>query len=152
MRLTLSVIVCAHNEEQYLGPCLHSVLAQTRPPDEVIVINNASTDRTHAIAAAVPGVRVVDEDRKGLVVARERGRREARGQILVYLDADCRAPLHWLERIERRFRHRPDVVAISGNYRFYDWDWRGRLLMGLYDASRDTGRHRRFRHLHRVPR
>ena len=51
----------------------------------------------------MPGVRVVDEPAKGLVVARETGRRAATGDILAYVDADCRAPLQWLERIERRF-------------------------------------------------
>ena len=76
MRLAMTVIVCAHNEERSLAGCLHSILAQTRPPDELLVINNASTDETGAVAHQIPNVRVVDEPRKGLVVARERcGRR-----------------------------------------------------------------------------
>jgi glycosyltransferase involved in cell wall biosynthesis len=44
------------------------------------------------VAARVAGVRVIDEPRRGLVVARETGRRAATGDILVYVDADCRAP------------------------------------------------------------
>jgi glycosyltransferase involved in cell wall biosynthesis len=95
MTLRISVIVCAHNEQAHIGGCLHSLRAQTRPPDEVLVIDNASTDATASIAAAIPGVRVVEEPRKGLVIARETGRREARGNLLVYVDADCRAPLVW---------------------------------------------------------
>ncbi len=55
--------------------------------------------------------------------AASRHRRRAR-----LLDADCRAPLTWLERIERRFVADPGLVALSGPYRFYDWDWWGRLL------------------------
>ena len=43
--MMITVIVCAHNEEGYINACLLSVLAQTRPPDEILVINNASTDR-----------------------------------------------------------------------------------------------------------
>ena len=101
MGLTLSVIVCAHNEAGYLGACLHSLLAQSRPPDEVIVVNNDSSDATGTVAARIEGVRVVDEPRRGLVVAREIGRRAAIGDILVYVDADCRAPFQWLEKIER---------------------------------------------------
>ena len=132
-RLRISVIVCAHNEAHYLRACLHSLLAQTRLPDEILVVNNASTDETRSVAQQVPHVRVVDESRKGLVVARETGRREAAGDLLVYLDADCRAPLTWLDRVERRFQRDPQLVALSGPYRYYDWDWWGRLLIGAYD-------------------
>jgi cellulose synthase/poly-beta-1,6-N-acetylglucosamine synthase-like glycosyltransferase len=87
------------------------------------------------VADAIPHVRVADEPRKGLVVARETGRVIATGDILVYLDADCRAPLMWLERIERRFAADPVLIAMSGPYRFYDWDWWGRLLIRAYDYT-----------------
>jgi glycosyltransferase involved in cell wall biosynthesis len=132
--MTISTIVCAYNEAEYLPACLHSLFAQTRLPDEVFVINNASTDQTAAVARAVPGVRVVDEPRKGLVTARETARRVATGDLLVYVDADCRPPLQWLERVERRFASRPAAVAVSGPYRFYDWDPIGRALIRTYDC------------------
>ncbi|MDP1569273.1 MAG: glycosyltransferase family A protein [Vicinamibacterales bacterium] len=135
MTLRISVIVCAHNEAAYLPACLHSLLAQTRLPDEILVINNASDDATGDVARAVPGVRVVDEPRKGLVVARETGRRSATGDLLVYLDADCRAPLQWLARVEQRFLRTPALVALSGPYRYYDWDWLGRVLVRSYDLT-----------------
>ena len=135
MELTLSVIVCAHNEAGYLGTCLYSLLAQSRRPDEIIVINNDSSDATGEVAARIEGVRVVDEPRRGLVVARETGRRAATGDILVYVDADCRAPFQWLEKIERRFLRRPSLIALSGPYRFYDWHARGRALIRAYDVT-----------------
>jgi len=131
--VTISVIVCAYNEARSLSPCLFSILSQTRPADELIVIDNASTDGTGAAASAVPGVRVIREPEKGLVLAREAGRRAATGDILAYLDADCRAPLQWLERVERRFAHHPAMVAVTGPYRFYDWDLAGRVLIRAYD-------------------
>src|SRR6185503_15590109 len=130
-----SVIVCAHNEAWFLPACLHSLLAQSRVPDEILVVNNASTNETRAVALQIPHVQVVDEPRKGLVVARETGRRAATGDILVYLDADCRAPLTWLERVEWRFLRTPDLIALSGPYRYYDWDWWGRLLIRAYDFT-----------------
>ena len=135
MELTLSVIVCAHNEAGYLGTCLHSLLAQSRPPDEIIVVNNDSSDATSDVAARVEGVRVIDEPRRGLVVARETGRRAAKGDILVYVDADCRAPFQWLEKIERRFLRRRSLIALSGPYRFYDWHPHGRALIRAYDVT-----------------
>jgi glycosyltransferase involved in cell wall biosynthesis len=131
----MSVIVCAHNEAQYLAPCLYSLLAQSRRPDEILVINNASTDATRAVAEQIPHVRVVDEPRKGLVVARETGRLSATGEVLVYVDADCRAPLTWLAQIERRFVRDAHLIALSGPYRFYDWDLWGRLLIRAYDFT-----------------
>jgi glycosyltransferase involved in cell wall biosynthesis len=135
MTFTVSVIVCAYNEAAFLPACLHSLLAQTRLPDEILVIDNASTDETGALAKRTPHVRVVDEPRKGLVVAREAGRRAAGGEILVYLDADCRAPHDWLRRVEQRFARDPNLVAISAPYRFYDWDWWGRALIRAYDLT-----------------
>jgi glycosyltransferase involved in cell wall biosynthesis len=132
-RPTITTIVCAFNEGTFLAPCLHSLLAQTRPPDELIVVNNASTDDTGSVAQSVAGVRVIDEPRKGLVVARETARLAATGDVLAYVDADCRAPLRWLERIERRFERRPALAAVTGPYRFYDWDWFGRALICGYD-------------------
>jgi glycosyltransferase involved in cell wall biosynthesis len=133
--LRISVIVCAHNEARYLPACLHSVLAQSRVPDEILVINNASTDETPVVASQIPHVIVVDEPRKGLVVAREAGRRRATGDVLIYLDADCRAPLTWVECIERRFARDAALIALSGPYRYYDWDWVGRALIRAYDFT-----------------
>jgi GT2 family glycosyltransferase len=99
-----------------------------------VVINNASTDETGAVARAVPGVRVLDEPAKGLVVARERARRSVDTDVIAYVDADCRAPITWLERLERRFLREPSPVAVTGPYRFYDCDWHGRTLVRLYDC------------------
>lgn len=134
-RLTITVIVCAYNEARYVGPCLHSLLAQSRPPDEVILIDNASTDDTGAVARTVSGVRVIHEPRKGLVQARETGRLAATGDVLAYIDADCLAPPTWLAAVEARLRRAPHVVAVSGPYRFYDWDWIGRALLRAYDVT-----------------
>lgn len=134
MSRTIAVIVCAYNEAALLPGCLYSLRAQTRPPDDILVINNASTDETRAVACAVPGVRVVDEPEKGLVVARETARRLAQTDIVAYVDADCRAPITWLEHVDARFS-RPDApIAVTGPYKFYDWDRAGRTLVRLYDV------------------
>jgi glycosyltransferase involved in cell wall biosynthesis len=133
MALTIAAIVCAFNEDQYLPACLFSLKSQTRPPDEIIVVNNASTDGTAAAARGVPGVRVIDEPQKGLVIAREAARRAARADVLAFLDADCRAPIWWIERIEQRLERNPALVATTGPYRFYDWNRSGTMLIRSYD-------------------
>ena len=136
--MTITAIVCAYNEAHHLPVCLFSLLAQSRPPDEILIINNASTDATGEGGAlkshrGIPRVRVIDEPAKGLVVARETARRAARGRVLAYVDADCRVPLRWLERMEAQLDASPSSVAITGPYRFYDWDLAGRIIIGLYD-------------------
>jgi glycosyltransferase involved in cell wall biosynthesis len=134
-QLRISVIVCAYNEESCLDACLQSLANQSRPADELIVVNNASTDRTREVAAARAGVSVVDEPVKGLVRARARGYAQASGDVLVYTDADCRAPRGWLAAVERELVGRPASVAVTGPYRFYDWDAIGRLGARLYDFT-----------------
>src|SRR5882672_10068703 len=126
MSRTIAVIVCAYNESRLLPGCLYSLRAQTRPADDILVINNASTDQTGAVARAVPGIRVVEEPDKGLVVARETARLAAQADIVAYVDADCRAPITWLDRVEAHFSRASAPVAVTGPYRFYDWDWSGR--------------------------
>jgi len=148
--LTIAVIVCAYNEAPYLPSCLFSLKAQTRPADDIIVINNASTDETAAAARGIPGVRVVDEPTKGLVVARECGRRLAQTDIVAYIDADCRVPIWWLERLERRFERSEKLVGVTGPYRFYDWDWSGRALIRLYDVIVAPPTHVVLHHLLKV--
>jgi len=133
MGLTIAAIVCAYNESRLLAGCLYSLRAQTRPPDDIVVVNNASTDETAVVARAVPGVRVLDEPCKGLVVARETARLATRADIIAYMDADCRAPITWIERIEAQLAGPGAPIAITGPYRFYDWDWSGRALVRAYD-------------------
>jgi len=133
MSLTIATIVCAYNERRLLPGCLHSLLAQTRPPDDILVINNASTDETGDVARAVPGVRTLDEPSKGLVVARETARLAATTDIVAFVDADCRAPITWLERVEAQFVRPRAPLAVTGPYRFYDWDLSGRALVRTYD-------------------
>jgi len=51
------------------------------------------------------------------------------------MDADCRAPLRLLERVEQRFHRSPSTVAVTGPYRFYDWDWIGVAGARIYDYT-----------------
>jgi glycosyltransferase involved in cell wall biosynthesis len=143
----LSALITKRN---IFPPVFISFSHKTRRPDEILVVNNASTDATRAVALQVPHVRVIDEPRKGLVIARETGRRSTTGDVLVYLDADCRAPLTWLSRIEARFESDRDLIALSGPYRFYDWDWWGRLLIRAYDFTLAPATQLLVKHLLRI--
>ncbi len=84
----VSAIVVAHNGERFLADALRSVSAQTRAIDEVIVVDDGSTDTTAAIAAAFPDVLLVTQERSGPAAARNRGVKEATGDVIAFLDCD----------------------------------------------------------------
>jgi glycosyltransferase involved in cell wall biosynthesis len=118
---SLSLIIPAYNEEAYIGSCLDSVLQNACGRfHEIIVVDNASSDRTCEIARARRGVRVVREMQKGVCFARQRGLEEATGEILAFIDADTRLPADWTLIAERTFQNRPNLVCLSGPYRYYD--------------------------------
>jgi glycosyltransferase involved in cell wall biosynthesis len=112
-----TVIIPAYNEEAYITASLQAALRLGA--FEVIVVDNSSTDNTFNVASRFTSVRVVRECNRGVQFARETGRREAKGDILAYLDADSIPPENWLREGLALFSH-PDVVAVSGPYDYYD--------------------------------
>ncbi len=82
----ISVIVPAHNEELCIGETLRRIRGQGFRDYELVVVNNASTDRTGEIAGRY--ARVINEPTKGLSRARNTGARNARGEVLFFMDAD----------------------------------------------------------------
>ncbi|GLU48257.1 glycosyl transferase [Nocardiopsis ansamitocini] len=115
------MIVPAFNEEAVIGRCLEALLDQVVPADEIVVVDNNSTDRTALIAGgyADRGVRVVHEPRQGLVPARDRGFDEATGDILGRVDADTLVEPDWVLRLTEAFAD-PGVSAVTGPSWFYD--------------------------------
>ncbi|KPD32557.1 glycosyl transferase [Thermus scotoductus] len=113
--MRISVVIPAHNEEAFLPKALQAVLAQTLPPFEVIVVDNASTDRTREVAERF-GVRVVYCPRKGVAYARQAGLLAARGEWVAMTDADSIPLPTWLQTLAR---HGEGVVALYGPLRFY---------------------------------
>jgi glycosyltransferase involved in cell wall biosynthesis len=85
----VTAAIPVRNGEAYLAEAIESVLAQSRPCDQVIVVDNGSTDRSAEIAAGFgPAVEVVREPRPGIGTARNAALRAARGDYLAFLDAD----------------------------------------------------------------
>ncbi|WOJ88123.1 glycosyltransferase [Methylocapsa polymorpha] len=133
--LDISLIIPANNEEAQIGACLESAIRNSRGKfKEILVIDNASTDRTAAIARSYQGVRVICEPRKGLTRARQCGFDNATGDILAYIDADTRLPENWVDVVEQTFATRADAVSLSGSARYFDADgWeRFALLLGWW--------------------
>ena len=85
----VSVVIPAHNAERYLGEALESVVAQTVPPFEVIVVDDGSTDSTAAVAQGyAPRVRVHSQPNAGIGPTRNRAVELAEGDLIAFLDAD----------------------------------------------------------------
>lgn len=119
--MRLSFVIPAHNEELFLGDCLDSITKHASDFfHEIIVVDNASTDRTAEIAHSRLGVRVVHEARRGVNCARQTGLECATGEILVYVDADTRLSPAWIGLVLHEFERHSDLGCLSGLYRFYD--------------------------------
>jgi len=130
--LKISLVIPAHNEEKYIGACLESARKNAADFCEIIVINNASTDKTAAVAKNFPGVRVVDEPQKGLTKARQRGLVEAGGDIVAYIDADTKMPEQWINKIKYLFEKDAKTVCVSGPYIYYDMSFLERAFVWAY--------------------
>jgi glycosyltransferase involved in cell wall biosynthesis len=91
---SLSVVVCAYNEQRYIGDCLDSLLAVDYPELDVIVCDDGSTDGTPDIVARYP-FRVLSLPHGGLSAARNAGLAASTGEVLAYLDADAMCDPDW---------------------------------------------------------
>lgn len=90
-RPLVSVIIPCYNQAAYVGDAIRSVLAQTMPEWECIVVNDGSTDHTRGVVSQFlcdDRVRYLEQDNRGLAGARNRGLRTARGRHIQFLDAD----------------------------------------------------------------
>ena len=86
--LTISVIVPVYNGAATLAEALDSIACQTHPPQEIIVVDDGSTDDTARVAAGFPQVRYVYQVNRGVAAARNVGLELAQGDVVAYLDAD----------------------------------------------------------------
>ncbi len=123
MKLKLSFVIPAYNEERYLAKCLESVCREIDGRGyemEVIVVNNASTDGTRKVAESFPGISIVDEPRKGLVQARQSGFKTSKGELIANVDADTMLTPGWIIKVLDEFSKDEKLVALSGPFLYYD--------------------------------
>ncbi len=86
----VTVVIPLYNKEKYVRRAMDSVLAQTVRPFELLVVNDGSTDNSRALVQEYTDacVRLIDQENRGVSVARNRGIAEARGELIAFLDAD----------------------------------------------------------------
>ena len=107
MKVPVSVVIISKNEEEHIANCIKSVQNWA---DEIIVVDDESTDRTAEIAKQY--CQVISAPR-GKLNARHAGIEYASGDIIVSCDADCYYPPNWLNLLLRHF-YNPEVVAVCG--------------------------------------
>jgi glycosyltransferase involved in cell wall biosynthesis len=119
--LSVSAIITAYNSEQFIADAISSVLDQSHPVDDILVVDDGSTDRTWEIVAsfAERGVRYVYQENQGPGAARNTGLRETNGELIAFLDADD----IWLKEkteIQKKFlSDHPEIALVSG----FEWWW-----------------------------
>ena len=139
--LTLSLVIPAYNEEHHLKACLDAVAKQTILPDEVIVVDNNSTDRTAEIAKSYKFVKVIKANKQGVVFARDAGFNAAKSDIIGRIDADTILPSHWVDYVKKFYMlDNLNTAWTSGCYYYnvrlpYLFGWAQNLIVFRMDAA-----------------
>mgnify|MGYP005839513385 CR=1 FL=1 len=113
--MRISVVIPARNEEKFIVGCLQALKRQTLPPDEIIVVDNGSTDQTAALVMDM-GVKLVRCPTPGVAVARQVGLEAATGDWVATTDADSRPVAGWLEALRP---HMESCIALYGPLRMF---------------------------------
>jgi glycosyltransferase involved in cell wall biosynthesis len=121
MLKSLSIVIPAYNEEHQLATCLDAIAAQTAMPDEVIVVDNNSSDKTAEVALKYSFVTFLGEKKQGIVFTRNHGFVAVHSDIISRIDADTLLPPNWVERIQQFYADPANerLVFTSGAY-FYN--------------------------------
>jgi glycosyltransferase involved in cell wall biosynthesis len=112
-----SVVVVTKDRPESLTNLLRSLTLQSLKADEVIVVNNNSSRSYDTIFSQFQNqlpLRVVLEKTPGISIARNRGIREATGDILLFTDDDCQADPYWIENMVKPFYRNPYIGAVGG--------------------------------------
>lgn len=118
-RPVVSVVIPVKDDSAMLARCLAALAAQTRVADEIIVVDNGSSDDSVQTAEAAAAT-VIGCVEPGIPAASSRGYDFATGDFIFRLDADCVPPTAWIENSLKSFQEHPDVAALTGPARFID--------------------------------
>ncbi|PIZ65010.1 glycosyltransferase family 2 protein [Candidatus Roizmanbacteria bacterium CG_4_10_14_0_2_um_filter_36_9] len=113
-----SIVIAAYNEEKYIESCIKSLLNQTVPADEIIVVNNNSTDNTEDIIRKYP-VTLINEENQGIIPARNTGFDLAKYELILRTDADTIVPSDWVGRMSTFFENNK-CDAVVGTVLYFD--------------------------------
>jgi len=114
----VSAIICTRNRPDLIGTAVSSVLANTYPNFDLLVVDQSDDDRTGAVVRGLmanhPNLRYVYSTTPGLSRAYNTGIRQSQGEGLAFTDDDCIAPPDWIESIVRAFEQEPRAELLYG--------------------------------------
>ena len=110
----VSAILAVYNGERFLAEAIRSMLDQTEPPDEILVVDDGSTDRSAAIARSFPEVTCLAQPNAGQSAALNRGVAASTGELLAFLDADDLWTEEKLARQKAALADDPTLEAVFG--------------------------------------
>ncbi len=111
----VSVVIPCYNQGQFLGDAIESVLAQTHPRVEIVVVDDGSSDNIVDVVAHYPRVRCVRQENRGVAEARNAGFRATSGQYVLFVDADDRLAPKAVEAHLRCFAEHPQARFVVGD-------------------------------------
>lgn len=111
MPLKISAAVPTYNSEKIIKECLDSLIAQTHPFDEIIIVDNASTDRTREIIEAYPFRKILLEKNMERCVSRNTGWQAARNELVAIIENDSVYDKHWVEKVLGSIENGADAVV-----------------------------------------
>jgi glycosyltransferase involved in cell wall biosynthesis len=114
----LSVIIPLYNKEAHIKRTIESVLLQTKPPDEIVIVDDGSTDGGREVVKSIndPRIRLIEQENQGVSGARNRLTAEAKGELLALLDADDVWYPRFLEEILNLHKKYPQAGAFATAY------------------------------------
>lgn len=124
--MKISILIPCHNEEESIEACVQSCLDQTRPADQVLVVNDGSTDRSGEILKKFGDkIRVITLPKAtgNKSYAQEMGLKFLTGEVFVVTDGDTILDKHFVEYVEEGFINNPELSAMSGYIRSLEYNW-----------------------------
>lgn len=113
---SISVVVPTYNCGAFIAEAIDSILAQTRVPDQIIVVDDGSTDDTEQVVGRYPQVEYIGQRNGGVSAARNTGLDAARGEFVTFLDADDRWRPAFVERLHGLLATEPTAVFAFANF------------------------------------
>jgi len=129
----VSVIIPAYNAEKFLEEAINSVLNQTYPNMEIIVIDDGSTDNTKSKVLSFKNIRYIYQKHSGIAEARNRGIENAEGEYIAFLDADDLWMPHKTEIQLNFLLKNPEYAAVSTDWLIFE---NGKIISESYLSSR----------------